>query len=109
MSEIPNITYEYLLGAVMIKGKPNTYYGSVTTGENCGIFDDRFRYRLTLLAPEDGEKEISATYYMGWQAFDVQPPETFTEKRFSPDEDGAQQATDWLREQLNAISNQLQQ
>ncbi len=97
---IPELSYEYLLGAVPIWGDPNTYFGSVALKENSGVFDDQFRYRLTLLNPKEGDKEISALYYIGWQAYDAADKEKMTEKRFSADAEGAAAACAWLREEL---------
>lgn len=97
---IPDLTFEYLLGAVPIWGNPNTYFGSVKLKENGGVFDEQFRYRVTLLNPKEGEKEISALYYIGWQSYDIADKEQMTEQRFSADDDGAAAACAWLREQL---------
>ncbi len=97
---IPELTFEYLLGAVPIWGKPNTYFGSVAIKENSGVFDDQFRYRLTVIVPEEGDKEISALYYIGWQSYDNTDKEQMTEQRFPADDDGAAAACAWLREEL---------
>lgn len=102
---IPDLTYEYLKGAVEIGGKANTYFGSVTYKEGSGIFDDRFRYRVTLLTPQEGEAQISAIYYIGWQSYDVFDKEKMTEKRFSADDEGAKLAINWLREELEKVKS----
>ena len=73
---------------------------SVAVKKNSGIFDDQFRYRLTVIVPEEGDKEISAQYYIGWQSYDIADKEQMTEKRFSADDDGAAAACAWLREEL---------
>ena len=103
MADIPDIRYEYLIGAAMIKGKPNTYYGSVSLKENPGIFDDCFRYCLTVLVPEDAEKSVSASCFVGWQAFDVADKTAIVQKLFPPDENGAVQAVEWLRSEIEKV------
>lgn len=103
---IPDLTFEYLLGAVPIWGKPNTYFGSVVLKKNGGVFDDQFRYRLTVIVPEEGDKEISALYYIGWQSYDIADKESMTEKRFPADDDGAAAACAWLREELSKYTKE---
>ena len=68
---IPELTFEYLLGAVPIWGKPNVYFGSVALKADSGVFDDQFRYRLTVLVPDEGDKQIEARYYIGWKSYDL--------------------------------------
>ncbi len=97
---IPELTFEYLLGAVPIGGKANIYFGSVALKENSGVFDDQFRYKLTVVVPEEGENEVSALYYIGWQSYDNADKEQMTEKRFAADDEGAAAACAWLREEL---------
>lgn len=97
---IPELTFEYLLGAVPIWGKPNTYFGSVALKTNGGVFDDQFRYRLTVLVPEEGDKQIEARYYIGWKSYDLADKESMTVQCFTADDDGAAAACAWLREEL---------
>ena len=97
---IPELTYEYILGAVPIWGDPNVYYGSVALSKNGGVFADQFRYKVTLLNPKEGDKEIVAQYYIGWQSYDNSDTEQMTEKRFTADDDGAAAACAWLRAEL---------
>ena len=104
MNTIPDITFEYLLGAVPIWGKPNIWYGSVTYKENTGVFDDRFRYRLTVKVDEENGNKISASYYVGWQSYDIVDKEKITEEFFPADDEGTAQAINWLREQLETVS-----
>lgn len=97
---IPELTFEYLLGAIPIWGNANTYFGSVKLKENGGIFDEQFRYKVTVLNPKEGDKEISALYYIGWQSYDIADKEQMTEKLFPADDEGAAAACAWLREEL---------
>ncbi|MBQ9552942.1 MAG: hypothetical protein IJU96_09305 [Clostridia bacterium] len=105
MSSIPLITYEYLLGAVPIKGKPNNYFGSVTLTEPAGLFDDAFRYRLTVAAPQSEEEEIriTAEWYLGWQAYDIVDKEKIKKEVFEASEEGAAAANRWLCEALASV------
>lgn len=100
MSIIPDLTYEYILGAVPIWGKPNTYYGSAALRENSGVFDDQFRYRITLIVDNDNGHKISASYYIGWQSYDCTDKEKMTEQLFEGSDEGAAEALNWLRECL---------
>ncbi len=97
---IPELSFEYLLGAVPIGGKANIYFGSVALKENSGVFDDQFRYRLTVSASAEGENEVAASYYIGWQSYDNADKEKMVEKKFPADDDGAAAACAWLREEL---------
>lgn len=100
MSVIPDLTYEYILGAVPIWGKPNTYYGSAVLKENGGVFDEQFRYRITLIVDEENGHKISAKYYIGWKSYDCTDPQEMTEEVFPGSDEGAAQAISWLRERL---------
>ena len=99
MEKIPLVTYEYLLGAVPIKGKPNNFFGSVSLTEAPGLFDDSFRYRLTVAVPKSDEEDlqITAEWYLGWQAYDV------IKSCFEASEEGAAAANRWLTEALAAV------
>lgn len=105
MAEIPLITYEYLLGAVPIKGKPNNFFGSVALSASPGLFSDAFRYRLTVAAPENEEDawKVTAEWYIGWQSYDVVEKEKVKKEVFSAGEEGAAAANRWLKEELSAI------
>ncbi|HBL40530.1 MAG TPA: hypothetical protein DDY98_02750 [Ruminococcaceae bacterium] len=113
MTDIPLVSYEYLLGAVDIKGKPNNYFGSVSLRENSGLFDDAFRYRLTVLVLHAGEEDkdgnsleermVTAEWYVGWQSYDVVDKEKVTKECFSPDEEGASAANRWLEDSLASL------
>ena len=105
MEKIPLVTYEYLLGAVPIKGKPNNFFGSVSLTEAPGLFDDSFRYRLTVAVPKSDEEDlqITAEWYLGWQAYDVIAPEAVTKACFEANEEGAAAANRWLTEALAAV------
>ena len=105
MNKIPQITYEYLLGAVPIKGKPNNFFGSVALSEAPGLFDDAFRYRLTVAVPATDEEElqITAEWYLGWQAYDVIDKEKVKKERFEASEEGAVAANQWLTQALAAL------
>lgn len=100
MSIIPDLTYEYILGAVPIWGKPNTYFGSAPLKENSGVFDNQFRYRITLIVDNENGHKVSASYYIGWKSYDCTDPEEITEETFSGDDEGTAQAINWLRERL---------
>ncbi len=102
MNRIPDITYEYLLGAVMIGGKPNTWFGSVQLEENGGVFADQLRYRLTLIPDKENGDKISLSYYIGWQSYDIVDKEKVTEEIFSADDEGAKNAVARIREVLKA-------
>ncbi len=106
MNRIPDITYEYLLGAVMIGGKPNTWFGSVQLKENAGVFDDQLRYRLTLIVDSEKGNKISLSYYIGWQSYDSVDKEKVTEELFSADEEGAKAAVARMREKLSELINE---
>ncbi len=105
MTDIPFVSYEYLLGAVAIKGKPNNYFGSVSLREAPGLFDDAFRYRLTVAVPQSDEEElkITAEWYVGWQAYDIVDKERITKECFPADEDGAAAANQWLKTALASL------
>ncbi len=106
MNRIPDITYEYLLGAVMIGGKPNTWFGSVQLKENAGVFDDQLRYRLTLLLDSENGNKISLSHYIGWQSYDIVDKEKITEEFFTADESGAKAAIERLNERLKELRNE---
>lgn len=105
MAEIPLITYEYLLGAVPIKGKPNNFFGSVALSAAPGLFSDAFRYRLTVAVPESEEEElkITAEWYVGWQSYDVVEKDKVKKESFPAGEEGAKEANRWLKEALSAV------
>ena len=109
MNTIPLITYEYLLGAVPIKGKPNNFFGSVSLREDAGLFDDAFRYRLTVEVSkeEEGEKMITAEWYLGWQAYDVVDRAAVQKAAFEASEEGAAAANRWLLEVLSSVVERL--
>lgn len=100
MNRIPDLTYEYILGAVPIWGKPNTWFGSVQLKENAGVFDDQFRYRVTLIVDNENGNKISASYYIGWQSYDSVDKEKVTEELFEASDEGAAKAISWVREKL---------
>ncbi len=110
MSKIPPVTFEYLLGALPIKGRTNTYHGSVALAENAGLFDDAFRYRITLSAEkmDDDDKKIVAEWYLGWQSYDTlesdpSSADKLTRASFEASEEGAAAANRWLNEALAAV------
>ena len=97
------ITYEYLLGAVPIKGKPNDYFGSAALSASAGLFDDAFRYRLSVAGDTNEERRIVAEWYLGWQAYDVFPQEKVVCAQFEASEEGAAAANRWLSEALASV------
>ena len=111
MESVHIIDFKYLSGSFNIGGRDNEYTGSLPAKNGTtGIFADIFRYRYKLRIEEmteDGGKAkkaitgIVASYWFGCYAYDKTDSAIITERTFSPDEEGAKEASAWLQSEYD--------